>query len=156
MAYYFFGNSKPEQTLGLLLTTKGEQELADRKTRWEKITTDISVAFVSDVKAALFREVALHPNKKTFTFDPDEIVTDSKSYSKKIFEYVCGPAEKWLLADEVWTLMHKALRPALENQDVELLLDDDRNIFVISFENAKQTSEKRTEAKQTSEAKQAN
>jgi len=140
---FIFGSSKPVATLGLTLLAKAESELAERKKRWDYHFATLSVDFITDVKAALSRELALHPEKKTFTFDPNEILTDRNSYSKKAFDYVCGVAAKKLLSDEIWTIMHKVLMPALENQDVEIEIDDHRDIVVISFGDAQRLAKER-------------
>jgi hypothetical protein len=146
MNFIFGSSSKPVSTLGLTLFAKAESELAERKKRWDYQFPTLSVDFVTDVKAALSRELALHPEKKTFTFDPNEILADRTSYSKKAFDYICGVATKKLLSDEIWTIMHKVLMPALENQDVELDIDDHRDVFVISFESAQRLAEERVAA----------
>lgn len=140
---FIFGSSKPESTLGLTALAKAESELAKRKERWDYQFPTLSFDFVADVKAALLKELTLHPEEKTFTFDPNEILIDRTSYSKKSFDYICGVAAKKLLSDEVWTLMHKVVVPALENQDVEIRIDDDKDIFVISFKDARRLADNR-------------
>lgn len=152
---FLFGSTTPTLSLGLELLERSEKEFAERKKRWDSQIATFGPIFIGDVKTVLLRELVLHPEDTSFNIYPNDIVTDKTLYSKKTFDYICGSAEKKLNSDEIWTLMHKVLRPYITDQDMELDIYDDKEYVTISFHNAKRIANERIAAAAKAAAKAA-